>query len=111
MRFFPYLIFHKIECFYQRPYTYKLKGAKGYIFILVGTLFFKAGFLCSLGCPGTHFIDKLALDSTEICLPLPPQMLRLRACITTYCLVLEETLDQHYMMVLVEVIVVPSKFS
>ena len=35
-------------------------------------LFFETGFLCSPGCPGTHFVDQAGLDS-EICLPLPPK--------------------------------------
>ena len=28
---------------------------------------------CSLGCPGTHFVDQADLKLTEICLPLPPK--------------------------------------
>jgi hypothetical protein len=29
--------------------------------------------LCSPGSPGTHSIDQAGLESTEICLPLPPE--------------------------------------
>jgi hypothetical protein len=31
---------------------------------------FMSGFLCSPGCPGTHFVDQAGLELTEICLPL-----------------------------------------
>jgi hypothetical protein len=33
---------------------------------------FETGFLCSPGCPGTHFVEQVASNS-EICLPLPPK--------------------------------------
>jgi hypothetical protein len=33
----------------------------------------ETGFLlCSLGCPGTSYVDQPGLELTEICLPLPP---------------------------------------
>ena len=34
--------------------------------------FFKTGFLCSPGCPGTTLVDQAVLKLTEIRLPLPP---------------------------------------
>jgi hypothetical protein len=41
--------------------------------VFYGDTFFKIGFLCSLGSPGTHSIDQAGLELTEICLPLPPK--------------------------------------
>ena len=39
--------------------------------------------LCIFGvCPGTHSVDQPSLKLTEICLPLPPECLELKACVT-----------------------------
>ena len=42
----------------------------------------RQGFLSSPGYPGTHTVDRLALN-LEICLPLPLKCLGLKACATT----------------------------
>ena len=40
--------------------------------LLIG--FFKTGFyLCTLGFPGTYFVDQAGLKLTEIHLPVPPK--------------------------------------
>jgi hypothetical protein len=52
----------------------------------LGSKFFKFGLfasqdrisLCSLGCPGSSFIDQAGLELTEIHLPLPPECWDLR---------------------------------
>jgi hypothetical protein len=58
--------------------TYNVK--KPYIYICVW--FFKTGFLCSPGCPGTHFVDQAGLELRN-----PPasasQVLGSKACTTT----------------------------
>jgi hypothetical protein len=52
---------------------------------LVGWLvdwFFETGFLCSPGCPGTHFVDQVGLKLRN--LPASAsQVLELKACATT----------------------------
>jgi hypothetical protein len=45
-------------------------------------LFFETGFLCSPGCPGTHFVDQAGLELRN--LPASAsQVLGLKACATT----------------------------
>jgi hypothetical protein len=52
------------------------------LFVCLFVLFFKTGFLCSPGCPGTHFVDQAGLQLRN-----PPasasRMLGLKACATT----------------------------
>jgi hypothetical protein len=45
-------------------------------------LFFKTGFLCSLGCPGTHFVDQSSLELRNP-IASASQVLGLKACATT----------------------------
>jgi hypothetical protein len=51
-----------------------------YLFIYFA--FFETGFLCSPGCPGTHFVDRAGLELRN-----PPasasQVLGLKPCVTT----------------------------
>jgi hypothetical protein len=52
-----------------------------FFFVFFFFLFFKTGFLCSPGCPGTHFVDQAGLELRN-----PPasasQVLGLKACAT-----------------------------
>jgi hypothetical protein len=53
-----------------------------FVFLFFVFLFFETGFLCSPGCPGTHFVDQAGLELRN-----PPasvsQVLGLKACATT----------------------------
>jgi hypothetical protein len=53
-----------------------------FLFFFFFFWFFERGFLCSPGCPGTHFVDQAGLELTN-----PPasasQVLGLKVCATT----------------------------
>jgi hypothetical protein len=51
--------------------------------------FLSQGFLYIFGCPGTHSVDQAGLE-LEICLPLPPEWMGLKACTATIWLALEK---------------------
>jgi hypothetical protein len=44
-----------------------------FLICFVLSCFFETGSLCSSGCPGTHYIDQVDFEFTEIHLPLPPK--------------------------------------
>jgi hypothetical protein len=53
-----------------------------FFFILFFLGFFKTGFLCSPGCPGTHFVNQAGLELRN--LPASAsQVLGLKVCTTT----------------------------
>jgi hypothetical protein len=63
-------------------HTYLEGVEEGSFFCLVLVLVFKTGYLCSPGCPGTHFLDQAGLELRN-----PPasasQVLGLKVCATT----------------------------
>jgi hypothetical protein len=70
-----------------------------YLLLFVGWLVFGVRvFLCSPGCPATPSVGQVDLKLTEVHLPLPPKMLRLKAStITTRlgCCVLASLVRGH----------------
>jgi hypothetical protein len=52
-----------------------------FVFVLFCFVYFEAGFLCSPGCPGTHFVDQAGLELRN--LPASAsRVLGLKACAT-----------------------------
>jgi hypothetical protein len=52
------------------------------VVVVAVVVFFKTGFLCSPGCPGTHFVDQAGLELRN--LPASAsQVLGLKVCATT----------------------------
>ena len=43
------------------------------IYCLALFCFLRQGLSQSSDCPGTHYVDQVGLELTEICLPLPPE--------------------------------------
>jgi hypothetical protein len=77
-------------------------------FLVFGFWFFKTEFLCSPGCPGTHFVDQAGLELRN-----PPasasQVLGLKACSITARQLTSMTEDEiHFIFPAVSVCSFPS---
>jgi hypothetical protein len=88
----PYFLFYFILFYFIYLFIYL------FIFVCLFVCFFETGFLCSSGCPGTHFVDQDGLQLRN----LPgsaSQVLGLKACTTMPCSVFIFLLDIFFIYI------------